>query len=120
VFDAVFTDVGIQIVKIPANITEWWWAESPERRLVFRSDIPKTPRALPRYLSAELDRRLTCVARLAGQTQRRRAFCSNELPGGASANCQSGGDCVHEIPGQGAWLKVPLGKLQNERDGSVR
>jgi len=59
VFDAVFTDVGIQIVKIPANITEWWWAESPERRLVFRSDIPKTPRALPRYLSAELDRRLT-------------------------------------------------------------
>ncbi|MFZ0832155.1 MAG: hypothetical protein WAM92_03555 [Mycobacterium sp.] len=20
-------------------------------------------------------------------------------------------DCVHEIPGQGAWLKVPLGKL---------
>jgi integrase len=24
-------------------------------------------------------------------------------------------DCVHEIPGQGAWLKVPLGKLDSER-----
>jgi integrase len=24
-------------------------------------------------------------------------------------------DCVHEIPGQGAWLKVPLGKLATER-----
>jgi hypothetical protein len=24
-------------------------------------------------------------------------------------------DCVHEIPGQGAWLKVPLGKLLTER-----
>src|SRR4029077_14631229 len=24
-------------------------------------------------------------------------------------------DCVHEIPGQGAWLKVPLGKLNTER-----
>jgi hypothetical protein len=24
-------------------------------------------------------------------------------------------DCVHEIPGQGAWLKVPLGKLDTER-----
>jgi hypothetical protein len=24
-------------------------------------------------------------------------------------------DCVHEVPGQGAWLKVPLGKLATER-----
>jgi hypothetical protein len=24
-------------------------------------------------------------------------------------------DCVHEIPGHGAWLKVPLGKLATER-----
>ncbi len=23
--------------------------------------------------------------------------------------------CVHEVPGQGAWLKVPLGKLKTER-----
>jgi hypothetical protein len=24
-------------------------------------------------------------------------------------------DCVHEIPGHGTWLKVPLGKLDTER-----
>src|SRR5260370_4507146 len=24
-------------------------------------------------------------------------------------------DCVHEVPGAGAWLKVPLGKLDSER-----
>jgi integrase len=24
-------------------------------------------------------------------------------------------DCVHEIPGEGAWLKIPLGKLATER-----
>ncbi|MCL4433867.1 MAG: tyrosine-type recombinase/integrase [Actinobacteria bacterium] len=24
-------------------------------------------------------------------------------------------DCVHEVPGNGAWLKVPLGKLDTER-----
>ena len=24
-------------------------------------------------------------------------------------------DCVHEVPGAGAWLKVPLGKLDTER-----
>ena len=29
-------------------------------------------------------------------------------------------DCVHEIPGQGAWLKVPLGKLDDRTDGAAR
>ena len=24
-------------------------------------------------------------------------------------------DCVHEVPGSGAWLKIPLGKLLTER-----
>jgi integrase len=24
-------------------------------------------------------------------------------------------DCVHEVPGQGAWLKIPLGTLDTER-----
>ncbi len=24
-------------------------------------------------------------------------------------------DCVHEVPGAGSWLKVPLGKLDTER-----
>ena len=33
------------------DIGEWGWPEAPKRRLVFRSDIPKLPRALPRYLT---------------------------------------------------------------------
>jgi hypothetical protein len=41
------------------DIGEWGWPEAPQRRLVFRSDIPKLPRALPRYLTPDLDRRLT-------------------------------------------------------------
>jgi integrase len=24
-------------------------------------------------------------------------------------------DCVHEVPGAGTWLKIPLGKLDTER-----
>ena len=24
-------------------------------------------------------------------------------------------DCVHQVPGQGMWVKVPLGKLRTER-----
>ena len=98
------------------NITEWDWPEAPERRLVFRSDIPKTPRALPRYLTPDLDRRLThaleaCPDRLAADAlllQRATGLRIGEL-----VDLEM--DCVHEIPGQGAWLKVPLGKLNSER-----
>lgn len=33
------------------DITEWEWPEAPRRKLVFRGDIPRLPRALPRYLT---------------------------------------------------------------------
>ncbi len=98
------------------DIAEWGWAEAPDRRLVFRSDIPKIPRALPRYLTPDLDRRLARA--LEGWPDR--------LPADALLLQRATGlrigelvdlelDCVHEIGGQGAWLKVPLGKLNTER-----
>ena len=36
------------------DIAEWGWPEAPTRRLVFRSDIPRLPRPLPRYLTPDL------------------------------------------------------------------
>jgi hypothetical protein len=32
------------------DIIEWGWHEAPVRRLIFARDIPRLPRALPRYL----------------------------------------------------------------------
>lgn len=98
------------------DIAEWGWAEAPERRLVFRSDIPKLPRALPRYLTPDLDRRLSTALqdwpdRLSADAlllQRGTGLRIGEL-----VDLEL--DCVHEIDGQGAWLKVPLGKLNTER-----
>jgi len=83
---------------------------------VFRSDIPKLPRALPRYLTPDMDRRLTQALQA----------CPDRLPADALLLQRATGlrigelvdlelDCVHEIPSQGAWLKVPLGKLNTER-----
>lgn len=43
------------------DIAEWGWPEAPARQLVFRCDIPKLPRPLPRYLTPDLDRRLADV-----------------------------------------------------------
>jgi integrase len=100
------------------DITEWGWPDAPTRRLVFRDDVPKLPRVLPRYLPVDADRRLT--------EQLRGPGAGNELAACALRLQRACGlrigelldlelDCVHEVPGQGGWLKVPLGKLESER-----
>jgi integrase len=98
------------------DITEWGWPEAPPRRLVFRSDIPKLPRPLPRYLAPDADRRLARA--LEGSARRLEADAlllarATGLRIGELLDLEL--DCVHEVPGQGAWLKVPLGKLDTER-----
>ena len=86
------------------------------RRLVFARDVPWLPRAVPRYLPADADRALAAALRAS----------PNPLPAGALLLLRATGmrigelldlelDCVHEVPGAGAWLKVPLGKLDTER-----
>ena len=98
------------------SITEWGWAEAPPRRLVFRSDIPRLPRPLPRYLPPDADRRLAAALedspnRLAADALLLQRACGLRI--GELTDLEL--DCVHEVPGQGAWLKVPLGKLDTER-----
>jgi integrase len=98
------------------DIAEWGWTEAPQRRLVFRSDIPKLPRALPRYLTPDLDRRLTQALHAWPERLAADALLLQRATGlriGELVDLEL--DSVHEIPGQGAWLKVPLGKLNTER-----
>ncbi|WP_264990564.1 tyrosine-type recombinase/integrase, partial [Mycobacterium kiyosense] len=98
------------------NIAEWGWPEAPQRRLVFRSDIPKLPRPLPRYLTPDLDRRLTQALQAWPERLPADALLLQRATGlriGELVDLEL--DSVHEIPGQGAWLKVPLGKLNTER-----
>jgi site-specific recombinase XerD len=99
-----------------ADIAEWGWHEAPARRLIFARDVPRLPRALPRYLPPDADRRL--MRELESWPNRLRADAlllmrATGLRIGELVDLEL--DCVHEIPGQGAWLKVPLGKLDTER-----
>ena len=98
------------------DIIEWGWQEAPARRLIFARDVPRLPRALPRYLPADADRALAAALRAS----------PSRLPADALLLLRATGmrigelldlelDCVHEVPGAGAWLKVPLGKLDTER-----
>lgn len=99
-----------------AEITEWGWDDAPARRLLFTSDLPRLPRPLPRYLPVEADRRLT--AALAGSPNR---LVADALLLQRACGLRIGElldlelDAVHEVPEQGSWLKVPLGKLDTER-----
>ena len=36
-----------------AEITEWGWDDTPPRRLIFRADLPRPQRFLPRYLPVD-------------------------------------------------------------------
>jgi integrase len=99
-----------------AEITEWGWPDAPPRKVVFRSDIPRLPRPLPRYLPVDADRRLGEVlaaspCRLAACALLLQRACGLRI--GELLDLEL--DCVHEVPGQGCWLKVPLGKLETER-----
>ena len=99
-----------------SEITEWGWPDAPPRRLIFRSDVPRLPRPLPRYLPVDADRRLSHALersefRLAADALLLQRACGLRI--GELVDLEL--DCVHEILGNGAWLKVPLGKLDTER-----
>jgi len=119
--DGVIT-VGERLCRVLAagnfltDISQWGWDDAPARRLIFPGDTPRLPRVLPRYLPVNADRRLADALRaspceLAASALLLQRACGlriGELPGLEL-------DCVHEVPGSGAWLKVPLGKLDTER-----
>ena len=97
-------------------IAEWGWPEAPARRLIFPRDAPKLPHPLPRYLPADQERALLAALENSPNRLRADALLLLRATGmriGELTTLEL--DCVHEVPGSGAWLKVPLGKLLTER-----
>ncbi|MGH8230106.1 MAG: tyrosine-type recombinase/integrase, partial [Steroidobacteraceae bacterium] len=97
-------------------MAEWGWDEAPSRRLVFSRDVPKLPHPLPRYLPPDDDRALVSALEVSPNRLLADALLLLRETGLRIGElCDLELDCVHEVPGQGAWLKVPLGKLLTER-----
>jgi site-specific recombinase XerD len=97
-------------------IAEWGWPEAPARRLVFNRDAPRLPHPLPRYLPPDQERALLAALEASPNRLRADALLLLRATGmriGELTDLEL--DCVHEVFGQGAWLKVPLGKLLTER-----
>jgi integrase len=97
-------------------IAEWGWPEAPARRLIFPRDAPRLPHPLPRYLPPDQERVLLRALEDSPNRLYADALLLLRATGmriGELVDLEL--DCVHEVPGQGAWLKVPLGKLLTER-----
>lgn len=102
------------------DITAWGWADAPRRRLVFAADIPRQPESLPRALAPDVDAALmTAVreledrfARVGITVLRRTGLRIGELLDLELSHLVDYGP-------SGTWLRVPLGKLNNERSVPV-
>jgi site-specific recombinase XerD len=97
------------------RIIEWEWDDAPPRGPIFASDLPKADDPLPKFLddadatrlaraiAAEPDARTRLVLELLMRTGMR-----------VSEMCALETDAVIRI-GDGWWLRVPVGKLHNDR-----
>jgi integrase len=98
------------------DITAWGWADAPRRRLVFATDIPRQPESLPRALPPDVDAALMAAvvelddrfARVGITVLRHTGLRIGEL-----LDLELG-HLVDYGP-SGTWLRVPVGKLNNER-----
>ena len=98
------------------DLAAWGWADTPTQTLLHRTDIPRGAKRLPRALPPDVDQALMravaglddafarcAITILRGTGLRLGELMDLEL------------DCLWDTPRHGTWLKVPLGKLGNER-----
>ena len=98
------------------DIAEWGWANAPQRRLVFLSDLPRLPTPLPRALTPDTDRALTAaIAELDDPFARcgLTVLRATGIRAGELLDLEL--DCIVNFATHGTWLKVPVGKLGTER-----
>jgi integrase len=97
------------------RIVEWGWDDAPVRVPIFFGDVPKRDEPLPRFLDdADFARFMRALAadtrlhrRVAVELLARTGMRVGEL-------CELEADAVTVI-GDAHWLRIPLGKLHNDR-----
>ncbi len=102
------------------DIWAWGWADAPGRRLVFDTDIPRQPDTLPRALPPDVDAAVMdavaglddVFARVAITVLRHTGIRIGEL-------LDLEINHLIDYGANGTWLRVPLGKLHNERSVPV-
>jgi site-specific recombinase XerD len=97
------------------RIIEWDWPDAPPRNPVIAGDIPKKPEPLPKFLDDRDAARLMAAARASTDPRDRlvvELLARTGMRAGELAGLEA--DAVVQI-GAGYWLRIPLGKLRNDR-----
>jgi site-specific recombinase XerD len=97
------------------RIIEWDWDDTPPRNPIIGRDIPPRPEPLPKFLDDRDAAKLMTAARSASDPRDRLVVEVLARTGlRAGELCDLEADAVIQI-GEGFWLRVPLGKLRNDR-----
>ena len=97
------------------RIIEWDWPGTPARNPVIAWDIPKKPEPLPKFLDDRDAAKLMAAARASTDPRDRlvvELLARTGMRAGELADLDA--DAVVLI-GAGHWLRIPLGKLRNDR-----
>ena len=97
------------------RIIEWDWPDAPARNPVIAWDIPKKPEPLPKFLDDRDAAKLMTAARASTDPRDRlvvELLARTGMRAGELAGLDA--DAVVRI-GAGHWLRIPLGKLRNDR-----
>ncbi len=97
------------------RIIEWEWDDTPARNPVLNRDLPPSPDPLPKFLDDRDAARLMDAARTASDPRDRVVIEVLARTGlRASEFAELDADAVVLI-GTAHWLRVPVGKLRNDR-----
>jgi site-specific recombinase XerD len=98
------------------RLIDWGWPDAPGRNPILHGDIPPRSEPIPRFLTDQQAAAFMAAARahpvaryrLVAQVLARTGLRASEL-------CELAADAVTRIGNDGYWLRVPVGKLRNDR-----
>ncbi len=98
------------------RIIDWDWDDAPRRVPIFAGDVPKADEPLPKFLDDPTAAKF--MATLAADPDRRRRLLVELLARTGMRAGELGGlrdDATYRV-GDRWWLRIPVGKLHNDRN----
>ena len=96
--------------------SQWGWEDVPGRPLLGRTDLPKVPERLPRFIPrADLERLMVAIENLDNQYQRTALLLLRWSGARRGEIARLGLDCLDAYPDGHPRLRIPAGKTYTER-----